>query len=769
MNNIVSISSFSENLKHALAYADMGWKVFPCWWIENDVCACGVKCASPGKHPISSLAPKGQNNATDDKEVIKNWWAKYPKANIACHLAPSGLCAVDIDPRNGGDFTIEDLEYEHGKIESDVIALTGGGGEHRIFIKPDGNLPGQLGKGVDLKMNGYIILTPSNHISGKKYAWEAESDPLEGAIPSNLPDWMRDLAHGASLKSGASNAQPSVQVLDREQISDLIKALDYINSDERDTWLTVGMALHSTGDHRAYGMWCDWSQNSTKYEDKTQYRTWRSFRYKGLDGIGIASIFDLAKKSGYIHISQNIESAIQVDEDSELLAENVLLDDDIQDDVPELIKTFPVDNLNALAQWFNGFSRDPQYQITQAGVIAAMSVICGRIYCSTESNTSALYMMVLGDTGVGKNYIKVGIQSLLSESGLIGLLSGSGNTSPGAVFTALFDSPCHIQITDEIGKHLQAARRTGSSQLSEAFTTMTEAYSSNTSLLVPRNYSKMGLKPQDREAQKQQHIVHWPSITLLGLATPNQVFQNLSTVEIEDGFLNRLLVIQAVQPTSGKQSIKRTPLPESLKTWVQSIRPTMPKENSLQGMDTAYSIAPSPIDVDFSDGAYELLDAFAQMLDETEAKGGFVLPDLTRRFQENAMRLATMLAIANDHESPIITAQLMEWAITYVFYHGSKFMDAVATKVADSDFHRGYLNVLECITRAKKRGLTERELSHNSRMFAATATNQREQILGALMREEQIEQMKISSPSGRGKPRIVYVLKKYVEEYENGN
>lgn len=769
MNNIVNIPPQGENLKAAYAYADLGWHIFPCWWIENGACACKTNCVSPGKHPITACTPHGQKNATDDKEIIKEWWKKYPKANIALFLEKSGLCAVDIDPRNGGDYTIDELEHVHGKIESDVTALTGGGGEHRIFIKPNGNLPGKLGDGVDLKMNGYIILAPSNHISGFKYEWELSSNPLDGALPSNLPDWMRDLANGS--KANYSNA-PSIaplQVLSSDQVRDLMQALDFIDSDDRDTWLKVGMALHATGDSRGYQIWCDWSIKSGKFDSKDQYRVWRSFRYKGLDGIGIATIFAIAKDQGWIHTMSDVSPllSVQVEDDSPLL-NDVILTNQVEDDVPEEIKTFPVENMNRLAEWFNSFSRNPQYQISQAGVLAACATVSGRIYCSTESNTSAMYYMVLGETGIGKNYIKVGVQNMLAETGLLSLLSGSGNTSPGAVFSALFDSPCHIQISDEIGKQLQSARRSGNSQQAEAFTTITEAYSANTSLLVPRNYSKMSLKPHERDAAKQQNIVHWPSITMLGLATPNQVFHNLSTVEIEDGFLNRFVVIQAVQPTEGKKSIKRTPLPDDLKQWIQSIRPNMPVEGSLQGMDTAYTIAPSPIDVEFSDGAYELIDAFAEMLEEKEAQGGFELPDLTRRYQENAMRIATMLAVCESPKSPLITSRLMSWAITFVYYHGTKFMNAVAAKVADSEFHRGYLNVLECITRAKKRGLTERELANNSRMFAATPTQQREQILAALRREELIEQIKIDPPSGRGRAKIIYVLKKYVEEYENG-
>ena len=75
------------HLKTALQYAAIGWHVFPCWpVVERDnvrACGCGnTDCKSPGKHPISKLAPKGQNDATTDAAKIESWWRAMPGANI---------------------------------------------------------------------------------------------------------------------------------------------------------------------------------------------------------------------------------------------------------------------------------------------------------------------------------------------------------------------------------------------------------------------------------------------------------------------------------------------------------------------------------------------------------------------------------------------------------------------------------------------------------------------------------------------------------------
>lgn len=759
MNNLVAMPLLSGHQKAALHYAALGWHVFPCWPVVEGQCACGNPvCKSPGKHPISHLAPRGQNDATVDSQIIQNWWTQVPAANIAVYLGQSGLCAVDIDPRNGGDFTIDDLEGRHGQIETDVVQLTGGGGEHRIFQRPEGNLPGTLGKGVDLKLNGYIIVEPSNHISGGHYHWEASSNPLQGAIASPLPDWIRSLSPQSVISSDTQTVAHAI--VDELQVQDLQAALPFIDSDERDIWYRVGMALHSTGDSRAYGWWSLWSQSSKKYDERDQYRVWRTFRLKGLSGLGLPTIFGMAQSSGWINtgrIGTVVELPIMAEQPADMAIPT-------SNQVPEHLLHFPVNMLEALAYWMEGFSREPQRQITVQGTLALASVLCGRIYRSTQGNDSSLYLMTLAGTGVGKNYIKIAIQNFLSESNCLNLLSGSGNTSSGAIFSALFDSPCHLQIIDEFGKQLQTARNQVNGQMKEAFTTLTEAYSMSRSTLRPKNYSNMHLTAEQRK-QTPKNVVYNPSITLLGLATPGQVYDGLSSKDIEDGFLNRFVIVEATLEQSARQPMREQPLPEFMKIWANSIR--KPALTNLTGFDTGYDQSVEPIKVNFSEEALSLFDNYYDSLREKEKAGEFIFPDLTRRYNENAMRLATALAVCDEPANPLITRQLAQWAIDYVDFYGKSLMEAVSNKVADSPYHRIYLFIKEMVKAAGKRGLAEWELVKKSRLYESTPQPLKDQVFIALQREEFLVQAVIPPQSGRGKPRKAWVACQYLEHTDD--
>lgn len=752
-------------LNYALAYASLDWQVFPCWWVNEDkTCGCGnTACKNVGKHPISELAPKGQNSATTDKDMIAQWWGKYPQANIAIFLAGSGLCAVDIDPRNGGDYTIEVLESEHGKIDSDVLQLTGGGGEHRVFLLPSGDvkLPGTLGKGVDFKSNGYIIAEPSSHVGGQSYVWEMSSDPLAGAVPSPLPDWIRSFNVNAAHASNETGTLHNG--MSDNQYYDVLEALQFIGSDDRDTWLNVGMALQASGDKRAYQMWCDWSQASPKFDQNDQYRVWRSFKGKGLGSIDLPTIFKMAQDNGWVNSNAKLDAlpVVEASQDESTLEER-LAKKHGSVVVPEELLSFPIGVLNMIMKWMEGFSREPQRQITMQGVLALASVLCGRRYQSIEANTSSMFFLVLGETGIGKNYIKIGIQQFLLESGLENLLSGSGNTSSGAVFTALRLAPCHIQITDEMGKHLQTARKQQNGQIAEGLTTLVEAYSSTTSMMVSKNYSNPKATLAELEAAKT--IIKCPAITQIGMATPGQMYENLSTKEIEDGYLNRLVVVDITEPQMPMQQSRRLPLSEDLKDWATTIRCFNPKNRTdLSSVETDYKTMPTMQIVDMAEGVLELFDKQRADLKEREARGEFSLPDLTRRWRENAMRMATTLAVCHNAVEPVITMKIAQWCIKYVEFYGQLFMDQVTNKVADSDFHRLSLAICDLVTRAGNRGMTERDLSKNSRLFAASNPTQREQAFKALLAEEKIIQVAIDTVTGRGRKRSCFILPEFFD------
>lgn len=750
-----------SNLDYALKYAALGWHVFPVWGALNGRCRCGGLCKSPAKHPISLLVPRGQDDATTDAGTIRRWWAQMPNAGVAVFLRPSGLVAIDIDPRNGGLFSMEQVEAAHGPLVSDVLAYTQGGGEHRVFkLAADAaiSLPGKLGPGVDVKWNGYIVLAPTRGVDGQ-YEWEASSDPLEGAIPSPLPDWLRNLS--SNLAPVQSDATPAQRFVTPEQVAELRDALTRLPSDDRDTWVRHGMALRAIGQD-GFDLWDEWSRKSDKYDPVDLMRVWRSFKP---GAVNFESIFYAAQQAGWVN---PLATGGEVFRPVAELTVPELSDHApvrLEPVTPEMLKTIPVDSLQQAVEWMEGFSEEPNRQISVHGALALGSVLAGRVFESDNGNVSSMYLLTLAGTGVGKGYPKHAIRKLLNDAGLARLLSGSGNTSAGSVFSALFKSPTHIQISDEFGKHLQLARKQVNGAMADAFAVMTEAYSDATGMLVPRNYSHFHLTKKELTTLDSK-IVNRPAVTLYAFATPEQVFSNLSSSEIDDGFLNRFVVCNVTDPCLQEQRIRALPVPDNLIEWARSMRGHANQSGSdLTGMDTDYDMAPATVQVRFSRPAWDQFDAFKREI----KSGEYPEPKLTMRWRENAMRMATMLAAAENPSSPLVSAQLAAWAISYVRHYGTEFMLQAVTHVADNEFHRLYKLVSDTVAKSGPRGVTERDLSDKHTAFERANSMMRRQVFEVITREGLAQLVKIGTIGGRGRKREAWVSCSLLDSEDGAN
>jgi hypothetical protein len=168
----------------ALGYADRGWHVIP--------------LRPRAKPPLGQLVPNGLRQATTDLATVLGWWTRAPQANVGLVAGVSGWIALDVDPRNGGDDDLHELEGQAGKLPKTVSAETGGGGWHYLFQHPGGDLRGKLGDGLDVKDAGYIVAPPSIHPSGRPYSWDLSPDDVPLAeLPPAWVERVRQPIHVA--------------------------------------------------------------------------------------------------------------------------------------------------------------------------------------------------------------------------------------------------------------------------------------------------------------------------------------------------------------------------------------------------------------------------------------------------------------------------------------------------------------------------------------------------------------------------------------------
>src|SRR6516162_6475311 len=169
------MTSKNKLLDSAVFYAEkLQWRVFP------------VKPRA--KEPLTQ---HGCLEATIDLARIREWWKKWPRANVGIATGYS-FWVLDCDPRHQGDQTLDAMTAQHGRLPDTLQQMTGGSGRHYLFspvagltIKCD-----TLAQGLDLRgYHGYILGAPSIHPNGNPYVWDGADSILKQPI-LEAPPWL---------------------------------------------------------------------------------------------------------------------------------------------------------------------------------------------------------------------------------------------------------------------------------------------------------------------------------------------------------------------------------------------------------------------------------------------------------------------------------------------------------------------------------------------------------------------------------------------------
>lgn len=144
-----------------------------------------------GKRP---LIERNLEVATTDPEQIREWWKKYPAANIGV-VADDGV--LDIDITKGGIESARKLFGQYGKPQT-LVVRTQSGGFHYYFRGPLPTTAGRLGPGIDTRGEGKgYVLAPGSVVNGRPYRIFVDA-PI-----APVPDWLRAALAGNAGKPAA--------------------------------------------------------------------------------------------------------------------------------------------------------------------------------------------------------------------------------------------------------------------------------------------------------------------------------------------------------------------------------------------------------------------------------------------------------------------------------------------------------------------------------------------------------------------------------------
>lgn len=286
MNRVLHIPM---RLDAAISYAERGWYVFPITQGTKGRDADGTS---------THLLKNGHVGASNDPGVVRDWWTRWPDANIGVHLAASGLVAVDVDSYKADCGW---SAFVHGReVPQTLVQRSPRGGLHYIFTAhSDDRFAGQLCAGVEIKHRGYILLEPSE-FEGGHYCFETDDDPapVPAWVPRKMPAGNSASQRSGMLRTGDFDrfGKPDCKA-PVEEVEDLLSWIDP-DAGGYDAWLEVLQALHDHFAGSAEGLRLaeDWSSQGDKFKPGEVASKWQGFQVGG--GVTLSSIAKRARSAG---------------------------------------------------------------------------------------------------------------------------------------------------------------------------------------------------------------------------------------------------------------------------------------------------------------------------------------------------------------------------------------------------------------------------------------------------------------------------------------
>jgi hypothetical protein len=214
---------------------------------------------------------------------------------------PSGVLAIDFDGTGSTAQFAEVFGRSHQQLPPTVGWSSGRPNRRQYaFRVPLDYHPFLRGRRVwnrqgrpvlELRWAGHQSVIAGAHPDTAGYHWLPNRSPAD-LDPADAPDWLLEPLLKPVAEAVSSDYQPRPG-----DAAQAVALLQHIHPrDDYDSWLRVGMALHSASPD-LLSAWLDWSQGCSNYNADECHAKWASF--KG-SGITVGTLHHLATLDGYI-------------------------------------------------------------------------------------------------------------------------------------------------------------------------------------------------------------------------------------------------------------------------------------------------------------------------------------------------------------------------------------------------------------------------------------------------------------------------------------
>jgi hypothetical protein len=325
------------------------------------------------------------------------------------------------------------------------------------------------------------------------------------------------------------------------------------------------------------------------------------------------------------------------------------------------------------------YAQSPR-QIAETALIASLGLLAGIVGRNFQVNGDGLnlYLLMLAETGTGKDAINSGIHKLIGAlkrdcPSIANVIGPATISSAQALNTHLQSQSCFVSIIGEFGLFLSRLAGPKPSVNDEAL---------QRALLAVYGLSGRGKvwgSTIYADKAKNMFDVASPSVTILGEGTPASFFDALNPKIVEHGLISRFLIVEYIgrRPYLNEESGNATPSPHVLERLNALYRYACDLQTPSTGS------GPTFCDIAHSGEAKELSRRFSRAIDDYHAVCDNPIERvLWTRVHAQVCKLAGIVAVSRyagqagcDYSAhrwwdyagvPNIETQDFQWAINFV-------------------------------------------------------------------------------------------------------
>ena len=317
-----------------------------------------------------------------------------------------------------------------------------------------------------------------------------------------------------------------------------------------------------------------------------------------------------------------------------------------------------------------------QPELALLSALISMSASCpGYYYLATGSMRLNLYGLGIADTGAGKDHPRHVAAEVVRKAG--GQVIAKPASGQGLEDQLVSREPILMEVDEAAHLFQELNNGDASSSLVYLSSTMLRLYSASKgtySARVKASQGKTFMRTPPREISN-------PMLNMLGFSTPEKLGQVLSTENIQDGMLGRMVFAigrNNVKPVRAKS--------EDLPSDIEQLASQVKSAGYISGLHApGLTGFPTEIEVTETGLAAQLLDQLVVDFSNQAEKSDHLLgkPLFARSF-EKCYRIAGVLAVWDSPNTPEIDVKHVEWARDFVIAS-----DDAAIRFCDGYLHGG--------------------------------------------------------------------------------